>query len=580
MPAKRPANTTAESPRAATATEESCDSTAQTPPRTPRVSAFTELGLPKTVALLTEEIRELYLADDVPWIIGYSGGKDSTATLQLVWMALADLPADQQRKTVHVISTDTLVENPIVASWVQKSLDIMGQKAAESGVPIKPHRLTPSVEDSYWVNLIGRGYPAPRNKFRWCTNRLKIRPSNSFITGIVKASGEAILVLGTRKAESNRRALSMTKHEKGRLRDRLSPNSSLPGSLVYTPVEDWSNDDVWMFLMKIRNPWGYSNKDLLGMYAGASADGECPLVVDSSTPSCGDSRFGCWVCTLVEQDKSMTAMIRNDEDMAWMEPLLQFRNATDFRWPDGMKPEMKEAYVRNRLNIWNHPLCADLKNLLLERAKKPLVEIAGENWERYLRDFRRMNGNVQMFNDDLLHGPYFQKAREVWLRMLLSAQTHIRKLGPVEYRNVELITLAELQEIRRIWVVDKHEMEDSLPSLYHEATGTSYPGRHLDDNLVLGADEMGDLKELCGDDTLHYELTRELLSVERQQRAHTRRSGLFDQLEKSLSRHFYDDKADAVKTALRRQSLRDEAKKDRDQTGDPLQSDAAAELIP
>ena len=119
----------------------------------------------------------------------------------------------------------------------------------------------------------------------------------------MKSSGEAILVLGTRKAESTRRAANMKKHEKGRVRDRLSPNSSLPGSLVYSPVEDWTNDDVWFFLMQRKNPWGYNNRDLLGMYAGASADGECPLVVDSSTPRCGDSRFGCWVCTLVEQDK-------------------------------------------------------------------------------------------------------------------------------------------------------------------------------------------------------------------------------------------------------------------------------------
>ncbi len=132
------------------------------------------------------------------------------------------------------------------------------------------------------------------HKFRWCTERLKIKPSNSFINSVVKASGEAILVLGTKKAEGISRARNMTKHESGRVRDRLSPSSSMPGSLVYTPIEDWSNDDAWMLLMQVPNAWGYSNKDLLGMYAGASADGECPLVVDSSTPSCGDSRFGSW----------------------------------------------------------------------------------------------------------------------------------------------------------------------------------------------------------------------------------------------------------------------------------------------
>ena len=149
-----------------------------------------------------EEIRALYTADDVPWIIGYSGGKDSTATLQLVWTAIADLPREQRRKNIYVISTDTLVENPIVAVWVAKSLDVMRSAANEQEVPFCPHRLTPTIRDSFWVNLIGRGYPAPRHKFRWCTYRLKIQPSNTFINGIVSSSGEAIL--GFRYTESRK----------------------------------------------------------------------------------------------------------------------------------------------------------------------------------------------------------------------------------------------------------------------------------------------------------------------------------------------------------------------------------------
>lgn len=287
-----------------------------------RISAFNKLGFNASIQLLHDEIRALYNADEIPWIIGYSGGKDSTATLQLVWTAISGLPLEQHRKKIYVISTDTLVENPIVAAWVTKSLNVMGNAAKEQNVPLCPRRLTPTVMDSFWVNLIGKGYPAPRHKFRWCTYRLKIQPSNTFINGIVSSSGEAILVLGTRKAESSIRAANMAKHEKHRVRDRLSPNSSLLGSLVYTPIEDWSNDDVWFYLMQVKNPWGHNNRDLLGMYAGATPDGECPLVIDESTPSCGDSRFGCWVCTLVEADRSMAAMIQNDMEKEWMLPLL------------------------------------------------------------------------------------------------------------------------------------------------------------------------------------------------------------------------------------------------------------------
>ncbi|WP_369055643.1 DNA phosphorothioation system sulfurtransferase DndC [Kineococcus terrestris] len=450
------------------------------------------------IAELTEEVRELYTADEVPWVIGYSGGKDSTAVLQIVWLALKELPVEQRRKPVYVISTDTLVENPIVAAWVNRSLETMSAAAAEQELPIQPNRLTPEVKDTFWVNLIGKGYPAPRPKFRWCTERLKIKPSNAFIRRVVANHGEAILVLGTRKAESQARARSMEKHERYRVRDRLSPNGNLPNSLVYSPIEAWTSDDVWMFLMQAQNPWGHSNKDLLTMYQAASDDSECPLVVDSSTPSCGDSRFGCWTCTLVEQDKSMTAMIQNDEEKEWMLPLLELRNDLD------------------------------------------VVD------DRPLRDFRRLTGSVTIFHDQAVPGPYTQESREKWLRRLLEAQTWVQGHGPADVRDLSLVTLDELHEIRRIWVFEKHEIEDSLPRIYEEATGVPFPGGPLDEHMVLGSEDVDILRELCEDDPLHFEMTRSLIAVERRFRTMARRAGLFDELEKTVRRSFYADEEDAT----------------------------------
>ncbi len=478
-------------------------------------SAFSELGFKASIDLHVGEIQELYLADEVPWILGYSGGKDSTATLQLVWQAISGIPQDRRKKPIHVISTDTLVENPIVAAWVAKSLQVMRAASQQQLLPIQPNRLTPTTTDSFWVNLIGRGYPAPRHKFRWCTSRLKINPSNAFIQGVVSSSGEAILVLGTRKAESATRAANMNRHEKGRVRDRVSPSSSLPGTLIYSPIESWTNDDVWFYLMQSPNPWGYNNRDLLGMYAGASADGECPLVVDTSTPSCGDSRFGCWVCTLVEQDKSMTAMIQNDIEKEWMMPLLELRNALDFR-------------------------------------SNNAGGAGGADADRPLRDFRRMSGAVHVMEDGReIPGPYIQSAREDWLRRLLAAQIHIRTTGPDSVRDLELISTEELAEIRRIWVMDKHEIEDSLPGIYREVTGTSFSDDALNDDTVLGREEMEMLSEICGEDKLHYELTRSLLSITRQQRSMGRRAGLFDHLETAFKRGFYDDRNDALSRATK-----------------------------
>jgi len=466
-----------------------------------RRKAFDGRPMAEVVQELTDEIQELYQADEVPWVIGYSGGKDSTAVLQLVWMAVAALPEDKRKKQVYVISTDTLVENPVVAAWVTRSLDTMKEEADAKGLPFSPNRLVPEVKDTFWVNLIGKGYPAPRPKFRWCTERLKIKPSNAFIKRVVKRHGEAILVLGIRKAESQARSRAMTKHEKGRVRDRLSPNATLPNSLVYSPIEDWSNDDVWLFLMQVPNAWGHPNKDLLTMYQGASADGECPLVVDATTPSCGSSRFGCWTCTLVDKDKSMSAMIQNDEEKEWMLPLLE---------------------LRNELDVVN---------------------------DKPLRDWRRMSGNITLFHDEPVHGPYTQASREHWLRRVLEAQTWIRKEGPENMRAMELISDPELHEIRRIWVFEKHEIEDSLPRIFEDVTGAPFPGRPLDEHLSFTADDVETLREICGEDELHFEMTRSLIAVERRYRTMARRAGLFTALEDTVRKSFYDDKEDAVSRA-------------------------------
>jgi len=48
-----------------------------------------------------DEVREVYLSDNRPWILGFSGGKDSTCMVQLVWNAISDLPETNVRKNLH-----------------------------------------------------------------------------------------------------------------------------------------------------------------------------------------------------------------------------------------------------------------------------------------------------------------------------------------------------------------------------------------------------------------------------------------------------------------------------------------------
>lgn len=212
----------------------------------------------------------------------------------------------------------------------------------------------------------------------------------------------------------------------------------------------------------------------------------------------------------------MQAMILNDEEKEWMLPLLELRNELD-------PPK-------------------------------------GAETDRPLRDFRRMNGAVQLFNDRPIPGPYKQHVRANWLRKVLNAQRHIRENGPPEVQNLSLITLGELQEIRRIWVVEKHEIEDNLPSIYEEVTGERYPAGRIDDNVVMGAAEVDILREICGEDELHFQLVRELLSIGKRYKSMLRRAGLFDAVEQAFYRNFYDDEDDAVERARQRRDALDDAR--------------------
>lgn len=451
---------------------------------------------------LIDTVQKLYLADEIPWVVGYSGGKDSTAALQLVWIALQRLRPEERIKTVHVINTDTLVESPVVAEWAQRSLDCMEQSAREQQVPFVMHKLTPKVENTFWVNLIGKGYPYPRKRFRWCTDRMKIRPVNDFIRERIAEHGEIVMVLGTRKAESASRAKSMTFYEKKRVRELLSPNPTLANELVFSPLAEWNDNDVWVFLMQYENPWGYSNQNLLTLYQGATEDGECPLMNQKDLPSCGKSRFGCWVCTMVEQDKSMQAMITNDEEKQWMTPLL------------------------------------DLRNYIGDETK---------DWER--RDFRKMGGFLQGYKEKLSHGPYLKETREDFLRELLKKQKIVRRLAPEEYKDTQLISLEELKEIRRIWVQDKHEFDDSLPRIYREVMGEEFPDLYPAGPQNFGQAEWEELKNVCKEEYPEekqiFELLYTMLDIENRSGKMDKRKDVLEALEVQIGKNFYKDEADA-----------------------------------
>ena len=187
---------------------------------------------------LENEIIDQYLYDEHPsrpWIIGFSGGKDSTMLLQIVWNALKKIDPILLTRQIYVVCNDTLVENPRIVKFINKTLKQIQKEANLNDFPIIVHQTMPNLENTFWVKLIGLGYPAPNKFYRWCTERLKIDPTTRFIKETTSMNEEAIILLGTRSDESSNRAASIKKHEvKGqRLRKHLLPNV-----FVYAPIKD------------------------------------------------------------------------------------------------------------------------------------------------------------------------------------------------------------------------------------------------------------------------------------------------------------------------------------------------------
>lgn len=428
-----------------------------------------------------EEIRQVYLNYPYPWVVGYSGGKDSTAALQLVWYALAELPIEQRQKPVYVISSDTLVETPAIVDYIDETLAKIDKRAAETGMPFQTEKLTPSLDDRFWVNLIGRGYPAPTSIFRWCTERLKINASNRFILDKVAEHGEVILVLGSRRGESTTRDQVLEMHRfRGHI---LARHGHLPGAWVYMPVEHFTTDDIWTYLIQVPSPWGGDNRSLASLYRSAQ-DGECPLVVDDLTPSCGNSRFGCWTCTVVDRDRSMEAMIDGGEE--WMIPLLEFRDWLASTQDPEVKPQQRE--------------------------------------------YRSRDGRIKITQDGRLRWrTYTLEFSKAMLRRLLETQLEVREYDP----NFVLIGEGELKEIRRLWLTERQDWEDALPHIYTEVTGQTLDWEYNDVSLP-GQLELELLQPFAETHEVPVRLVQKLMDAEWQYYGMRRRGLIHKTIEKIL----------------------------------------------
>ncbi len=349
------------------------------------------------LAYIRQEIYEEYAEPHgKPWIIGFSGGKDSTLVAHLVFEHLVSLPRSERTRAIHIVANDTLVESPLVMEHVRISLAEIEKAAQAFDLPVVVATTAPKPNQTFWVNLIGRGYPSPNRSFRWCTDRMKIQPTSNYIRKQASVSGEVILLLGVRRNESIARAGVAARYDNGA---RLNRHNDLPGCLVFRPILELDTDDVWDFLAENKPPWGGNHDRLIQLYRDAGG-GECPVVTSpTDAPSCGttSSRFGCWTCTVVEKDKSLAGFVESGFNQ--FIPLLEFRD-------------------------W-------------------LVKIRNDPTRRLAR---RRNGRVTITPKGVfVPGPFNMATRHEILNRLLALQAQSKMI---------LIAQSEVECIRELWVKD------------------------------------------------------------------------------------------------------------------------------
>lgn len=489
---------------------------------------------------IIEEMTRVYKNDSRPWVIGYSGGKDSTTVVLLAFKMLESLPPNERHKPVYVISSDTLIENPIVLSFLQQNSQYINEGAKKLGLPLYTDMIHPDYNNTFWANVIGKGLPTPTSiRFRWCTERLKIKPSNKFIEDKVKENGEVVVLLGVRKTESIARGIRIKNREiDGYL---LTPHVTLQNTYVYNPIVELSTDDVWSILLSNngKTPWGTNNNDLFALYMGGDG-GECPFTVtnDSETPSCGNSRFGCWICTVVKEDKSLTGFIKSGETE--LQPLLDFRS-----WLLSIrdKHEYRQKYRRDgnhyykKLYIDKMPLLNDYiidKNHLffdeennegyidLVRSKEskellnkkstdkdkvfleliPTIEL-GENIK--VDESKIQKDEKGEFINVLGYGPFNFKGRQLILEKLLETQLKIQ-----EAYDLDLITIEELEAIDKIWDDEEDLTRRTLVDIYYKKMGKRLP---WDDykKPIFDDETLKEISNLCVESNISEDLINKLL---------------------------------------------------------------------
>lgn len=314
-------------------------------------------------------------------------------------------------------------------------------------------------------------------------------------------------------------------------------HSTLRNAFVFAPIRSFHVDDIWEFLLQYPSPWGDDNNELLQLYQDSSS--ECPLVVDKeikeSAGSCGNSRFGCWTCTVVNEDKALSGFINSGVE--WLTPLYEFRNYLVNIREDRSKRQKHrmngEVYLTTNLGGVNEE---DIRANKYKSIKKSEIKQFIEDNNINLATIEQLDVFVEDEDGKFKRfgvGPFTLNAREEILRELLRTQKKVRELYDP---NIELITFEELKEIRKYWHNDL-QWEDRLPQIVEEETGEIYDW-HKDDRPVFKEDQITDLETLCQEEGVNLNLLKKLIAVEKDYSGVKVRRGLIQAFDKTLNQDF------------------------------------------
>lgn len=207
-------------------------------------------------------------------IVSFSGGKDSSAVLQNVFAAIGN-----SGKKLYIITSDTRMEIPYFQEYLDRTKEKIGAFIRKVGFNAELITVYPDLKNSFWVSVLGMGYPAAHMGFRWCTGKLKIDPIKHFVQKVT-AGRDFMVFVGVRSAESLLRAKIYKQKD-------YKPNH-------YAPILDWSAHDVWEFLLTEPCPWG-DHSELIQVYKYSSD--EC-VYGEKQGVCVGNARYGCWACPL------------------------------------------------------------------------------------------------------------------------------------------------------------------------------------------------------------------------------------------------------------------------------------------